>query len=48
MFSIFGRCRCEPIVDTMIYRDYPDSAWIGLFIVCIIWAIMMIIALKEL
>lgn len=48
MFSIFGRCRCEPIVDTMIYREYPDGAWIGLFIACIIWAIMMIIALKEL
>ena len=48
MFSIFSRCRCEPIVDTMQYIKFEDSDWIGLFIFCIIWAIMMIIALKEL
>lgn len=47
MFSIFGRCRCEPIVDTMQYIKIEDSEWAGIIIVCVIWAILMIWAVKE-
>lgn len=50
MFSIFGRCRCKPIVDTMQYIDLDWSLWywIAFIAILVLFFSLVIYGLNDL